>query len=155
MNQSFLYAVSRVFNNPVEQLWQAWTDAEALEEWYFPTELTSVAGATRSELELGGLWACGVDVSAHGFNAYFFGKYTDIVENQLLKHTMHYTQSPEEFEAKDMSTPSHLIVIDFEKELDGTRVTFSQYGELPEGQAEQAQAGMESYFNSLENYLAK
>ena len=30
---------------------------------------------------------------------------------------------------------------------------FSQYGELPEDQAVQAQAGMESYFDSLAAYL--
>ncbi len=29
----------------------------------------------------------------------------------------------------------------------------SQFGELPEGQAEQAQAGMESYFDNLELFL--
>jgi hypothetical protein len=33
-------------------------------------------------------------------------------------------------------------------------VKFSQYGELPPGQAVQAQAGMESYFDSLEAYLS-
>jgi hypothetical protein len=32
-------------------------------------------------------------------------------------------------------------------------VKFSQFGELPEGQAEQAQAGMESYLDSLEQFF--
>jgi hypothetical protein len=48
-----------------------------------------------------------------------------------------------------MSTPSHLIVIDLEDRGASSWARFSQFGELPEGDAEQAQAGMESYFDSL------
>jgi hypothetical protein len=52
-----------------------------------------------------------------------------------------------------MSTPSHLIVIDFEDRGVSSWARFSQFGELPEGDAEQAQAGMESYFDSLGIFL--
>jgi hypothetical protein len=52
-----------------------------------------------------------------------------------------------------MSTPSHLIVIDFDDRGSSSWARFSQFGEMPEGQAEQAQAGMESYFDSLGNFL--
>jgi hypothetical protein len=37
--------------------------------------------------------------------------------------------------------------------VDVTWVRFSQFGELPEGQVEQTQQGMESYFDSLGEYL--
>jgi hypothetical protein len=36
-----------------------------------------------------------------------------------------------------------------------TQVKFSQFGQLPEGQAEQTKTGMESYFDSLANFLTK
>jgi hypothetical protein len=52
-----------------------------------------------------------------------------------------------------MSTENHLIVIDFDNRGDSSWVRFSQFGEMPDGQAEQAQAGMESYFDSLGNFL--
>jgi hypothetical protein len=68
---------------------------------------------------------------------------------------LHYTQSEAEFAAKDFESPSHLILLDFECRGDRSWVKFSQFGELPEGQAEQAQAGMESYFDSLSNFLSK
>jgi len=32
-------------------------------------------------------------------------------------------------------------------------VKFSQFGDLPEGEAARAQQGMESYFDSLERFL--
>lgn len=67
---------------------------------------------------------------------------------------MHYTQSAEDFAAKDSSLPAHRVVVDFEPRAGGTWVRFAQVGELPEGEAPRAKAGMESYFDSLGAYLA-
>jgi len=155
MTQAFLYSVEREYPVSISDLWSAWTDPVKLEAWYFPTALKSVPGATKSELTLGGLWACGVDVAEFGFVAYFYGKYTKIEQEKQIEHTLHYTQSKEEFEAKDFETESHLIVLDFEDRGESSWVKFSQYGELPEGQAAQAQAGMESYLDSLSNFFTK
>jgi uncharacterized protein YndB with AHSA1/START domain len=155
MTQAFLYSVEREYPVSIGDLWSAWTDPKKLEAWYFPTALKSVPGATESELRLGGLWACGVDVAEFGFVAYFYGKYTKIEHEKLIEHTLHYTQSKEEFQTKDFETESHLIVLDFEDRGESSWVKFSQYGELPEGQAAQAQSGMESYLDSLSNFLAK
>jgi uncharacterized protein YndB with AHSA1/START domain len=155
MTQAFLYSVEREYPVSIGDLWSAWTDPKKLEAWYFPTALKSVPGATESELRVGGLWACGVDVAEFGFVAYFYGKYTKIEHEKLIEHTLHYTQSKEEFQTKDFETESHLIVLDFEDRGESSWVKFSQYGELPEGQAAQAQAGMESYLDSLSNFLAK
>ena len=155
MTQAFLYSVEREYPVSIRDLWSAWTDPVKLEAWYFPTALKSVPGATKSELTLGGLWACGVDVAEFGFVAYFYGKYTKIEQEKQIEHTLHYTQSKEEFEAKDFETESHLILLDFEDRGESSWVKFSQYGELPEGQAAQAQAGMESYLDSLSNFFTK
>ena len=154
MTQAFLYSVEREYPVSIGDLWSAWTDSKKLEAWYFPTALKSVPGATESELRLGGLWACGVDVAEYGFVAYFYGKYTKIEHEKLIEHTLHYTQSKEEFQAKDIETESHLIVLDFQDRGQSSWVKFSQYGELPEGQAAQAQAGMESYLDSLSKFLS-
>ncbi len=153
MSSSFLYSVEREFPVSISDLWSAWTEAGKLEGWYFPTALKSVPGATCSQLHVGGIWSCGVDVAEHGFVAYFFGKYTKIEEFALIEHTLHYTQSKEEFEAMDFDSPSHLVVLNFEERGGSSWVKFSQFGELPEGQAEQAQAGMESYLDSLKTFL--
>ena len=155
MTQAFLYSVEREYPVSIERLWRAWTDASELEAWYFPTDLSSTKGATTSVLEVGGLWSCGVEVPEHGFTAYFFGKYTTIVPNQLIEHTLHYTTSAEEFAAKDFSTESHLIRIEFEDRGASSWSKFSQFGELPDGQAGMAQAGMNSYLESLAKHLEK
>lgn len=151
----FLYSVEREVAHPVSTVWTAWTDASALEDWYHPTVLECVPGNTVSELHVGGLWTIAVDVPMNDFVAYFFGEYLLVEPLTRIEHTLHYTQSRDEFLARDMSTPSHLIVLEFEDRGDRSWVKFSQFGELPEGQAEQAQAGMESYLDSLEEYLAR
>lgn len=153
MPQDLLYSVEREYPVSIDRLWKAWTDAAELEAWYFPTDLNSTKGATESVLEVDGLWSCGVDVAAHGFTAYFYGKYTKIVHNELLEHTLHYTTSAEDFAKKDFSTESHLIRIEFEDRGSSSWSKFLQFGELPEGQAEMAEAGMNSYLESLANHL--
>lgn len=155
MAHSLLYSVEREFPVSIDRLWKAWTEASELESWYFPTDLDSTKGATVSDLVFGGLWTCGVEVPEQGFTAYFFGQYTEIKQNRLLEHTLHYTTSAEEFAKKDFSTESHLIRIEFEDRGSKSWSKFSQFGELPEGQAEMAQAGMNSYFESLARHLDK
>lgn len=155
MAQQLLYSVEREYPVSIDRLWKAWTDARELESWYHPKDLSSTKGATVSNLSIGGLWSCGVEVPEHGFTAYFFGQYTKIMPNELIEHTLHYTTSVEEFAKKDLSTESHLIRIEFENRGTGSWSKFSQFGELPEGQAEMAQAGMNSYLESLAQFLAK
>ncbi len=154
MTQPFLYSVEREYPHDEATLWSAWTDAAKLESWYHPTDLSSLPGATTSELQIGGLWTCAVDVPAFNMVAYFFGKYTNISERTLLEHTMHYTQSAEEFATKDFTTPSHLVTVDFDPRGTSTWVKYSQFGEMPEGQVDRTKAGMESYFDSLGNFLS-
>ena len=155
MPKPFLYSVEREYPVSIDRLWKAWTDASELESWYFPTDLGSTKGATVSDLTIGGLWTCGVEVPEQGFTAYFFGKYSAIEKNILIEHTLHYTTSPEEFAAKDFTTESHLIRIEFEDRGSNSWSKFSQFGELPDGQAEMAQAGMNSYLESLALFLAR
>jgi len=71
----------------------------------------------------------------------------------VIEHTLHFTLSADEFEARDEAGPSHRIVIDFEDRGVATWVRFSQFGELPEGEPDRAKAGMESYFDSLGRFL--
>ena len=150
----FLYSVEREFDLPVEILWDAWTDAAALETWYHPTDLSVVPGTVTSDAVAGGAWSVAVDVPSEGFVAYFWGRYTQVADQRLLEHTLSYSQSVEEFALRDPEAPHHRIVIDFDSRGMRSWVKFSQYGELPAEQAVQAQAGMESYFDSLEDFLA-
>jgi uncharacterized protein YndB with AHSA1/START domain len=148
-----LYCVERVLPFPIEVLWEAWTSSAALQEWYHPQDLKVVAGSATSEPRVDGKWSVGIDASAHGFVPYFYGRYLEVTPLERLRHTMHYTESAEDFAVGDETTEFHEVIITFSEISNGTEVTFTQIGTLPEGQAEQAKTGMESYFDSLGTYL--
>lgn len=153
MQHNFLYAVEREYVQPMSRIWEAWTDAAQLEAWYHPTVLANVPGSSVSEPHVGGAWAIAVDVPEHNMQSCFWGQYTAVDEGKLIEHTMFYTQDLAEFALKDLSGEFAKIVIDFEERPTGAFVRFTQYGELPEKHIPMARAGMESYLESLANYL--
>ena len=143
------YSVERTYPVSVDRMWSAWTKAAELEAWYSPTDLSVVPGSVESDPVEGGRWTVAVDASAYGHIAYFWGRYTEVVPGSRLVHTMSYSQDEADFMARDDEAPHHDIVIDVEQRDDGTWVRFAQYGDMPAEQAVMAQAGMESYFDSL------
>jgi hypothetical protein len=153
--QPFLYSVERVIKAELSRIWHAWTQPQALEAWYHPVGLAALPETVTSHAVVDGPWAVSVDVPDHNLTAYCYGRYTAVINEKLLEHTMLYTESATEFEQDDLGGPSHLVSVSFEQREVGVWVKFSQFGELPEGHAPRAQAGMESYFDSLENYLGQ
>ena len=149
------YSVERTYSVDTDTMWRAWTDASELEQWYAPTDLRVVPGSVVSEAIDGGRWAVAVDATAFGHIAYFWGRYTEVIPGRRLVHGLAYSQDEAEFLARDDEAPHHDIVIDMEPRDDGTWVRFAQYGDMPADQAAMAQAGMESYFDSLGAHLAR
>jgi len=153
MSEQPAYSVEREFDIPVDILWAAWTDPIALEAWYHGVGHSTVPGTVSSDAQVGGIWSVGVRVPDWDVTAYFYGKYTAVVENARIEHTMHYTESTEEFELRDFDTDSHRVLVEFESRDFRSWVKYSQFGDMPERDAIEAQAGIESYFDSLESYL--
>jgi uncharacterized protein YndB with AHSA1/START domain len=155
MQHNFLYSVEREYTQPMSRIWEAWTDAAQLEAWYHPTVLANVPGSSVSEPHVGGAWAIAVDVPEAGFQSCFWGTYTAVEPHALLEHTMHYSQDVAEFAAKDLTGEFAKIVVTFEERAGGSWVKFAQFGELPEEHIPLATAGMESYFQSLADFLGE
>lgn len=151
---NFLYSVEREYPVAVDIVWDAWMDAVKLEAWYHPTMLRNVEGSAVSEPEVGGWWTIAVDVPEAGFQSYFWGKYTILEPNKLIEHSMFYSQDPAKFTERDITGDSARITVDFEDRDGSTWVRFSQFGVLPKEHIPLAKAGMDSYFESLANFLA-
>ena len=149
-----LYFVERTFPFPVERLWSAWTKSAELEKWYCPVFLKVIPGSATSEAVVGGRWAIAVDVSENGFNAYFWGTYSEVNLHQKLVHDLNYSQDELEFALREPGAEAHRIEIDFTKIEAGTLVRFSQFGEMDKEQADASKEGMESYFDNLESFLS-
>ncbi|CAB4556417.1 MAG: hypothetical protein F2542_03390 [Actinobacteria bacterium] len=150
-----LYSVEREYAVELDILWKAWVEAEQLQQWYSPEVLETVPNTATSEAVVGGEWAIGVDVSINGFNAYFWGKYTEVKFQEKLVHTMFYSQDELEFNLRGEDQPHHVIEIDFESRGENSWVRFTQFGSMDPEQAEATKQGMQSYFNNLESYLSK
>lgn len=148
-----LYSVEREFNVPIHMLWYAWTDAHALEAWHHPIGMSCVPGSTQSEMKIGRLWTYAVQVPGRESISYFFGKYSLIQDNLRFEHSMHYTESQDEFEFSDFNTPAHQIALEFEGRGEKSWSKFSQYGEAPAAQVVLMTQGIESYFDSLQEFL--
>ena len=136
-------------------LWNAWVEADQLQQWYSPQVLEIVPGSATSEAVVGGSWSIAIDVSVNGFNAYFWGQYTDVKFQEKLVHTMFYSQDELEFNLRGDDQSHHVIEIDFEARGDKSWVRFSQFGQMDAEQAEASKDGMESYFDNLASHLEK
>lgn len=149
-----LYFVEREYPVELATLWNAWVEADQLQQWYSPEVLETVPNTASSNAVVGGDWAIGVDVSVNGFNAYFWGKYTTVEFQKKLVHTMFYSQDELEFNLRGDDQPYHVIEINFETRGNNSWVRFTQFGSMDPEQAEATKDGMESYFNNLGKYLS-
>jgi uncharacterized protein YndB with AHSA1/START domain len=149
-----LYSVEREYPVELDILWKAWVEADQLQQWYSPEVLDTVPNSATSQAVVGGEWAIAIDVSVNGFNAYFWGKYTEVKFQEKLVHTMFYSQDELEFNLRGEVQEHHVIKIDFEARGENSWVRFSQFGSMDPEQAEATKDGMESYLNSLEHHLS-
>lgn len=150
-----LYFVEREYSVPLSTLWNAWIEADQLQRWYSPEVLDTVPNSATSDAVVGGDWAIAIDVSVNGFNAYFWGKYTEVKFQEKLVHTMNYSQDELEFNLRGEDQAHHVIEIDFAARGENSWVRFTQFGSMDPEQAEATKDGMESYFNNLQKYLSK
>jgi uncharacterized protein YndB with AHSA1/START domain len=150
-----LYFVEREYPVDLAKLWSAWVEADQLQQWYSPQVLEVVPDSATSEAVVGGTWAIAIDVSVNGFNAYFWGKYTEVKFQEKLVHTMFYSQDELEFNLRGDDQSHHVIEIDFEARGTSSWVRFSQFGQMDAEQAEASKDGMESYFDNLASFLER
>jgi uncharacterized protein YndB with AHSA1/START domain len=150
-----LYFVEREYPVDLAKLWSAWVEADQLQQWYSPQVLEVVPDSATSEAVVGGTWAIAIDVSVNGFNAYFWGKYTEVKIQEKLVHTMFYSQDELEFNLRGDDQSHHVIEIDFEARGTSSWVRFSQFGQMDAEQAEASKDGMESYFDNLASFLER
>jgi uncharacterized protein YndB with AHSA1/START domain len=148
------YSVTRVLPHTPEVIWEAWTDADKLAAWYGPMGMQSPRESVKSDPQVGGFWSATVHVPFDGSNHHFFGRYLELEPEALLRYSMFYATDEDLADALREQGKSATITVRIEPTTDGTRVTFEQQGsDLGDEEAVQAQAGMESYFDSLEQFL--
>lgn len=108
----------RVFSAPVEKVFKAFTDAEAMASWLPPYGF--VCKVHSMDFNIGGTYKMSFTNFTTGSQHSFGGEYLEIKQNELLKYT-------DKFD--DPNLPGQMITtIEFKKVLCGTEIFATQEG---------------------------
>ncbi|MEK2690808.1 SRPBCC family protein [Bdellovibrio sp. GT3] len=155
-----LIEIEREYSVPVRELWQAFTNPEALKQWWWPNGIH----AEHVELEAteGGRYF----ISMNGYDGAgpvggMTGRFEEVVENERLVMTDQFADKRGKAITPDQAQMpggwSDMAYITFEFESDGSngsRFKLSQQGIPNEYQKDCIQGWSES-FDKLESYLSK
>ena len=108
----------RVFTAPVEKVFKAFTDADAMASWLPPYGF--VCKVNYMDTQIGGKYKMSFTNFGTGSSHSFSGEYLEIVPNELLKYTDVFD---------DPNLPEQMITtVVFRQVLCGTEITATQAG---------------------------
>jgi uncharacterized protein YndB with AHSA1/START domain len=96
--------ISRLFNAPIELVWEVWTDPEHLKHWWGPNGFTT--DISTMEVKVGGQWT----LVMHGPDGTDYPN--ESVFKEIIKHRKIVYQH--------ISSPSFLTTVEFESQGDKT-----------------------------------
>lgn len=154
--------ITRIFDAPVEKVWQAWTDPKMAKKWWGPKDFT--APSIKIDFRVGGKYIfCmhGPKGSEWDKDLFSAGIYKEIVPLKKIVCTDSFADKdgnivPATHYGMNSKMPLEmLITVEFE-EVDGkTKMTLTHEG-IPAGKdREGAQAGWSTSFDKLEELLKK
>jgi uncharacterized protein YndB with AHSA1/START domain len=133
----------RVFAAPIEKVYKAFTDADAMAAWLPPYGF--VCKVHHMEVKLGGSYKMTFTNFTSGKGHTFGGEYLEIIPNQFLKYT-------DQFD--DPNLPGKMITtIEFKKVICGTEVFASQEGIPTMIPVEMCYLGWQESFDKLKRLV--
>ena len=141
------YIHDRVFNAPLDMVWQAWTDPKALPQWWGPDGFS--CRTTRIDLRAGGEWVFDM-IAPDGTVFPNHHLYTDVRPNERLSYTLLWGENG----------PKHADAwASFEEEDGATKVTlgmvFSTAAEFQEARGFGAIELGQQTLGKLERFVAE
>lgn len=137
--------ITRVLDAPRELVWKAFTDPEQFAYW-FGAELEVPLDTVSLDVKPGGAWKAQM-ISEDGTEMPFGGFYRDVQEPERLVLTF------EEAGASDEER--QVLTVTFNDLGDRTEVTLNHAGVLEQKDFDGLQGGYNSFFDKLEELLAK
>jgi uncharacterized protein YndB with AHSA1/START domain/predicted ester cyclase len=121
--------LERTYKQSPDKVWAAWTDPEAMREWFFPGDVASVE-VERFEVRKGGEVRVQFGPGPMGTPT-AVGTFTDVVPGKRLAFTWNWKGAP--------AMPESIVTVDLSKAGSGTKVTLRHDG-LPDLAAAQHHA---------------
>jgi uncharacterized protein YndB with AHSA1/START domain len=139
------FAVTRVFDAPIERVWSEWTEPEAFADWYGGPGCEVPLESMAMDVRPGGKWSCVMYAPPHRPEIHWRGEYLEVEEPNRLVFTV--TDAPEEL--------YDLCIVELTDLGDGrTEMRFEQQGTMsPEGY-EAAKSGWGGFFDRIDERLA-
>jgi len=153
-NSSDSVVIERIFDAPVELIWQMWTVSEHFQSWYGPTGAS--IPIAKMDVRVGGVRLICMEMeTANGpMQMWFAGEYLEVVENERLVYTE--AVSDEHGAPMSPSAPGTHDVTEVRVELtaveDRTRMVMTHLG-IPAGSP--GEAGWNMAFDKLGHAIAK
>ena len=133
----------RVFIAPVEKVYKAFTDADAMASWLPPNGF--VCKVHSMDVKIGGKYKMTFSNFTTGNGHSFGGEYLEIIPNELLKYTDLFD---------DPNLPGQMITtIEFKKVLCGTEVFATQEGIPDEIPTEMCYLGWQESLDKLKRLV--
>ena len=135
-------SISRLFNAPIELVWEVWTKPEHIKNWWGPNGFTNTI--TKMEVEPGGEW----DLVMHGPDG------TDYKNKSVFKEIIKHKKIVYEH----TSHPKFLATIEFESRGDKTFLNWHMLFETKEQFIQvvktfKADEGLKQNIEKLNDYL--
>jgi uncharacterized protein YndB with AHSA1/START domain len=80
-------AVTRVFDAPRDQVWQAWTDPEVISKWWGPEGFDVPVSTIVVEPTTGGKFSLNMHSDAHGIDVPMDAHFLEVVQGERLVYT--------------------------------------------------------------------
>ncbi len=155
--QSKLLEIEREFRVPVDQLFEAFTNAEAIKSWWWPKGLHS--DHTEIDFHEGGKYFINMKGYDQGGGGGMTGQFEEIVKNERIVMTDQFAnEQGRPISAKEAKMPGEwpdmiYITIDFES-LGDNKSRFKLYQQgIPNEMQKDCVQGWSESFDKLENYL--
>ncbi|WP_291382574.1 MULTISPECIES: SRPBCC domain-containing protein [Achromobacter] len=135
--------LQRRFDAPVERVWRAWTDPQALMRWFGPAGTQRVLLA-ETDVRVGGAYEVGF-ITADGGEHYASGRYQEVALHRRLVFTWAWRDAPQE---------TSLITLDFTSADGGTELAFLQTPFVDEATRDGHENGWSGAMDRLADDLA-
>lgn len=135
--------LTRRFTASAERLWRAWTDPQALMQWFGPTGTQRVLQAD-TDVRVGGAYEVGF-VTEDGQAHYASGVYQEVEPQRRLVFTWAWRDTPDE---------TSLITLEFTPAQGGTELAFLQTPFVDQPTRDGHEAGWAGAMDRLADHLA-